>query len=156
MTDVPEPPGPVQFELGTDGPSLILVGIDGSRTSRRAGSYAAGMARRQGSKLACVFVDRPGAMSGLSPDAQVAARATNRQIADELREQIEAGAAAYGLDAVFYTATGDPVAEITRLAEQLRADAVVVGASESAGHRLVGSIASRLVRSGRWPVTVVP
>jgi nucleotide-binding universal stress UspA family protein len=33
---------------------------------------------------------------------------------------------------------------------------VVVGSSEQAGHRLVGSVASRLVRAGRWPVTVVP
>jgi nucleotide-binding universal stress UspA family protein len=31
-----------------------------------------------------------------------------------------------------------------------------VGASEQAGHRLVGSIATRLVRLGEWPVTVVP
>ena len=35
-------------------------------------------------------------------------------------------------------------------------DMVVVGASEHAGHRLVGSIATRLVRAGLWPVTVVP
>jgi nucleotide-binding universal stress UspA family protein len=146
----------MRFELGTDGPSLILVGIDGSRTSLRAGSYAAGLARRQGSRLACVFVDRPAGAASTNPAIQDAGRTTNRQIAAELQQQIEAGAAQYGLDAVFYTATGDPVTEITRLAEQLRADAVVVGASESAGHRLVGSIATRLVRAGRFPVTVVP
>ncbi|MFD6564930.1 hypothetical protein [Micromonospora profundi] len=28
--------------------------------------------------------------------------------------------------------------------------------SEQAGHRLVGSVATRLVRTGRWPVVVVP
>ena len=33
---------------------------------------------------------------------------------------------------------------------------VVVGASEHLGHRIVGSLASRLVRAGKWPVTVVP
>ena len=31
------------FEFGTDGPSLILVGVDGSRTSLRAAAYAAAM-----------------------------------------------------------------------------------------------------------------
>jgi nucleotide-binding universal stress UspA family protein len=36
------------------------------------------------------------------------------------------------------------------------ADAVVVGASAHAGHRLVGSLAVRLVKAARWPVTVVP
>jgi nucleotide-binding universal stress UspA family protein len=33
---------------------------------------------------------------------------------------------------------------------------VVVGSSESLGHRVAGSIAVRLVRGARWPVTVVP
>ena len=31
-----------------------------------------------------------------------------------------------------------------------------VGASKQAGHRFVGSLAVRLVRAGKWPVTVVP
>jgi nucleotide-binding universal stress UspA family protein len=156
MTDEFDPQRSVRFELGTDGPSLILVGVDGSRTSLRAGSYAAGLARRQGARLACVFVDRPVATAGYDAGVQLAGRANNRQIAADLRDRIEAGAAEYGIDIDFYTTTGDPVAEIIRLAEQLRADAVVVGASESAGHRLIGSIANRLVRAGRFPVTVVP
>ena len=43
-----------------------------------------------------------------------------------------------------------------KLADELRADAVVVGASTQAGHRFVGSLALHLVRTARWPVTVVP
>ncbi|HEU4946748.1 MAG TPA: hypothetical protein VFT31_06325 [Kribbella sp.] len=39
---------PGRFELGTDGPRLVVVGVDGSRTSLRARAYAAGVARRQG------------------------------------------------------------------------------------------------------------
>jgi nucleotide-binding universal stress UspA family protein len=46
--------------------------------------------------------------------------------------------------------------ELNRAATETRADAVVVGASEHAGHRIVGSLATRLVRAGKWPVTVVP
>jgi hypothetical protein len=30
------------------------------------------------------------------------------------------------------------------------------GASEHVGHRIVGSLATRLVRAGKWPVIVVP
>ena len=36
------------FELGTDGPRSILLGVDGSATAARAGWYAAGLARRKG------------------------------------------------------------------------------------------------------------
>jgi len=32
------------FELGTDGPSRILVGVDGTDASMRAAAYAAGLA----------------------------------------------------------------------------------------------------------------
>src|SRR6185312_5870162 len=52
------------FELGTDGPKVILVGVDDSVTSMRAGAYAAGLARRQGARLVCVYVERPSAMYG--------------------------------------------------------------------------------------------
>ena len=42
------------------------------------------------------------------------------------------------------------------MAEGIGTDAVVVGASARAGHRLIGSLAVRLVKAARWPVTVVP
>jgi len=52
--------------------------------------------------------------------------------------------------------TGDPLTVLAEVAKQNRADAVVVGSSASVGHRFAGSLAIRLVRYGRWPVTVVP
>lgn len=33
---------PHRFERGTDGPKVIVVGIDGSESSMRAAAYAAG------------------------------------------------------------------------------------------------------------------
>jgi nucleotide-binding universal stress UspA family protein len=97
------PPGEdPPFELGTDGPGSILVGVDGSTTSQRAGWDAAGLARPQGARVTAVYV-----------------------------APVSAGLA-------------------------VPADAVVVGASAHAGHRLVGSLAVRLVKAARWPVTVVP
>jgi nucleotide-binding universal stress UspA family protein len=48
------------------------------------------------------------------------------------------------------------IPELCRIASEVRADAVVVVASTQAGHRLMGSLAVRLVRAGRSPVTVVP
>jgi nucleotide-binding universal stress UspA family protein len=70
---------------------------------------------------------------------------------------MEWGRRYYGVpSATLVTPSGDPFREISRIAEEERADAVIVGASEHAGPRIVGSLGLRLVRAGRWPVTVVP
>ncbi len=147
---------PPEFEFGTDGPSLILVGVDGSRTSLRAAAYAAGLARRQSCRLLAVYIGRVPASAGAAPGGVAMMNETFEQIADELEQTILSGAAEIGIAAEFRSAYGDPLAELTRIAEETRADAVVVGASEHLGHRIVGSLATRLVRAGKWPVTVVP
>jgi len=74
----------------------------------------------------------------------------------ELRAQFEQGVKDRGINGTFVVAHGDPYREINRIADETRADAIVVGASKQAGHRFVGSLAVRLVRAGKWPVTVVP
>ena len=74
----------------------------------------------------------------------------------DLRRQVTEGAAHIGLPVEFVIAEGDPFGQLVKVADEVRADAVVVGASTQAGHRVIGSIAVRLVRSGRWPVIVVP
>jgi nucleotide-binding universal stress UspA family protein len=146
-----------QFERGTDGPRVILVGVDGSPTSLRAAAYAAGLARRQRSRLVAVYVAEPATpMAGWVPAAHVAARDAAVQVADELRRELQPAAEQLGIEVEFRTAAGDPVGVLARIADELPADAVLVGASEQAGHRVIGSVAVRLVRIGRWPVTVVP
>jgi len=148
------------FELGTDGPKVILAGVDDSVTSMRAGAYAAGLARRQGARLVCVYVAKPSAMYGAAAGAGASAIAAQEQALEEtavgLRQQAEEGAARLGVPLTFVVAHGDPYTELRRVADEVRADAVIVGASMQAGHRWVGSLAVRLVKAGRWPVTVVP
>ena len=148
-----------EFELGTDGPSAILVGVDDSVTATRAGWYAAGLARRQGAKLIAVYVAPvPTMMSAAPTGASVIAAEMQAQneLAVQMRDRAEAGAREFGISLTFIAAHGDPFTEIKRIANETRADAIVVGASAKAGHRLVGSLAVRLVRAGKWPVTVVP
>ena len=148
---------PGAFERGTDGPRVILAGVDGSPTSLRAAAYAAGLARRQRSRLVTVFVTQSAsAMAGWVPSAQVVAREAADQIDAELRAELAPAAERLGIEVDYRRVSGDPVAEISRIADALPADAVVVGASVQAGHRVIGSVAVRLVRMGRWPVTVVP
>ncbi len=148
------------FELGTDGPKVILVGVDDSVTSLRAGAYAAGLARRQGARLVCVFVEQIPAMYGAAAGAGAAAIAAQdealQETAADLRRRAEEYAKILDMPLTFVVARGDPFTELRRVADEVRADAVVVGASAKAGHRWVGSLAVRLVKAGRWPVTVVP
>ncbi|MBP0460908.1 MULTISPECIES: universal stress protein [Streptomyces] len=146
-----------QFERGTDGPKVIVVGVDGSQSAYRAAAYASGLARRQNALLAIVYV-QPVLPAGSALGAPVAD--TTGEIAEglieELRKNSERIKGIWDLRWEFHTFRGDPFNGLVTAAEELTADAVVVGASESAGHRIIGSVAVRLVKAGRWPVTVVP
>ena len=139
-----------------DGPSTILVAVDGSDTSMRAGAYAAGLARRQHARLICLYVRSTGSMAGLTPSLVGPLYMAHNSTADEIRRTIDANAERIGVEVAFMQRIGSPGAEIARVADELRVDAVVVGASTQAGHRFIGSIATYLVRIARWPVTVVP
>ncbi|WP_328875330.1 universal stress protein [Streptomyces sp. NBC_00287] len=146
-----------RFERGTDGPKVIVVGVDGSDSSLRAAAYAGGLARRQHALLAVVYV-QPVMPTGAAFGAPVAE--VTDEIAEDLVAQIrDATERTKGIFDVrweFHTFRGDPYNGLVKAADDLKADAVVVGASEQAGHRIVGSVAVRLVKAGRWPVTVVP
>jgi len=144
------------FELGTDGPSLILVAIDGSDTSMRAGAYAVGLARRQGSKVVCVYVGQIAGIAAGVPSAVGALIQMHDSVARNLQAQIEERTPPLGVEVIFLERRGDPYTEITRVADEMRVDAVIVGRSSQRGHRFFGSLAVRLVRDARWPVTVVP
>jgi nucleotide-binding universal stress UspA family protein len=144
------------FELGTDGPLLILAAVDGSTTALRAGAYAVGLARRQRSQLVVITVTTTPAMASLSADAATVLAQSAHELAADMHEQAREYLRLLEMEARLVTVHGDPYIEIVRLADDLRADAVVVGASMKAGHRFVGSLAVRLIKAGKWPVTVVP
>jgi nucleotide-binding universal stress UspA family protein len=139
-----------------DGPDTILVAIDTSDTSMRAGAYAAGLARRQHARLICLYVRSASGLTGLTPALAGPLHEAHDSTAAEIRATIEENAGRIGVEVTFMESVGSPAAEIARVADELRVDAVVVGASTQAGHRFIGSIATALVRSARWPVTVVP
>ncbi len=149
------------FERGTDGPKVIVVGVDGSESSWRAAAYALGLARRQGAMLAMVYVHPVSAMAAVAGMPLVTSDCVTTmadQICGRMRAGLATMAEVQALRWEFHSVSGgDVVAALSQLADDLRADAVVVGASHGLGHRVLGSSAAvRLVRSKRWPVTVVP
>jgi nucleotide-binding universal stress UspA family protein len=134
----------------------VLVGVDDSDTARRALAHAVGLARRHDAELLVLHVRArplPRLPSGADVDAWIA---DEEHYLAELRR---------GLDTIFdelqvrcrlAVVEGDPLTLLTAYAAEQEVDAVVVGASMRLSHRIVGSLAARLVRIARWPVTVVP
>ena len=136
---------------------MIVAGLDGSESSWRAAAYASGLARRQNALLALVYV-QPYLSGGAAMGVPVSEADTGvaEQLLAEIRASVERVKDTFQVRWEFHIIRGDPYNGLVAAADQLTADAVVVGSSERAGHRLVGSVAVRLVKSGRWPVTVVP
>ncbi|MCY1139104.1 universal stress protein [Actinoplanes sp. Pm04-4] len=142
-----------------DGPSTILVGVDGSTSSLRAAAYALGLARRQGSRLIAVYVRTPpSALLPLADTGGAAATVIDTQDAleQELRTAFAERLHGVDVDARLVVRAGEPYTELCDAAREVQADAVIVGRSANVLHRVAGSIGNKLVRCGRWPVTVVP
>jgi nucleotide-binding universal stress UspA family protein len=78
------------------------------------------------------------------------------EVERELRDAIAERSPGLNIDIRLVVRTGEPFTELLEVAQQVRADAVVVGRSTKILHRIAGSLAIKLVRAGRWPVTVVP
>ncbi|MEW1960509.1 universal stress protein [Kineococcus sp. NPDC059986] len=146
--------------MSTDGPETIVVGVDGSTTSLNALAHALGLARRADARLVVVHVRQvvPGfaAVGDRSGVLAVSGLQSADEVAEELAAIVARFSGEFGVTTEVHVRTGDVAGEIAALATDRRADAVVVGTSHSLGHRLGGSVAGRLCRLARWPVTVVP
>jgi nucleotide-binding universal stress UspA family protein len=148
------------FEIGTDGPRVIVVGVDGSPSSLRAAAYAAGIARRVHAELVVVYVYQapPSAAGVAGVDCSVWYRATEaaEQLKEEIRDQLASDHVVWGTCFDVVVRRGSPTTEILAVAKETGADEIVVGASTAFRHRISGSLASRLLRRRDCVVTVVP
>jgi nucleotide-binding universal stress UspA family protein len=142
------------FELGCDGPTTLVVGVDGSDTATRALYYTLGLARRQRCRVIAVYaITTPAGYDGAMGAAPYQA---SLELAEELKPKIEALAADFHVAARFVAVPGDPLTVLIKVAAAHHADGIVLGASKAIGHKLFGSTAVRAVRRCRCPVTVVP
>lgn len=145
----------MSFELGTDGPRVIVVGYDASEPAEHALAYATGLARRQGSTLVVAFAT-PCVVSAIGATVDASLAGAMVGLGDEVQRKAAAHIGGQDVCWRYVTATGDAVRILEQIAEETRADAIVVGRSHHREHRWVGSVAVRLARTCRWPVTVVP
>jgi nucleotide-binding universal stress UspA family protein len=104
--------------------------------------------------LVFVFVAPAPGLNALAPQVIPAAREGAAQTLDDIAQRLTLNLPDIEWDIV--SRTGSAYVELRRVATDVRADAVVVGASSRLGHRVAGSIAARLVKTKRWPVIVVP
>lgn len=142
--------------------TVVVVGIDGSDTSWDAFWWATGQARRMDGRIVAAFVSPTADINMAVMSAFPAAAfdyagaehlATDQ--AEQLRRQVEKFAGEHGILLSFVHAYGDPMAELTRIAEECRADIIVVGKSTKARHHVAGSIGRRLIGHRTAPVVVV-
>ena len=142
-------------EVAKDGPSGVVVGFDGSGPSRDALAYAAGLARRNHSWLVVVYVTSTSVLASMSPEVLAAAYDASSEHREQLERELHS-IDETGVDWEFVHCQGDPAHELERVAEEWKADNIVVGRSSSRTHTLIGSVTIRLVRISRRPTIVVP
>lgn len=130
----------------------VLAATDGSEHGLSAVVTSAYCARRSGASLDVVTV----AEALLSP-AGIDMALYEETFAEQLREQVEAQmAAAEVADAPLHLEVGFAAPAITRVAEAVDADLIVVGAHPrpAMARFLVGSTAERVIRMAHRPVLV--
>jgi nucleotide-binding universal stress UspA family protein len=134
----------------------VVIGYDGSPSSRNALAYAAGLARRLARPLLVVYVVPFGVycepMTG-----QVICTARERQDLEPwLLAELNQVCDADGLDVRVMARRGNAAKELAAAADFSSADALVVGASAHKLRHVAGSIPGWLARHARCPVIVVP
>ncbi|MBO0801858.1 MAG: universal stress protein [Nocardiopsaceae bacterium] len=145
----------------SDVPAVILAhpvvaGYDGSSSARNALAYAAGTARRLDRPLLIVYVASPGVycepltgqVVGLPRDND----SLERWLLTELDQVTDSGE----LEVHVRTRRGSPARELSAIATEFSADALVIGAPHSFWHHVVGSVPGWLARHASCPVIVVP
>jgi len=133
----------------------VVVGYDGSPSSRNALAYAAGVSRRLSRPLVIVHVT-PGVycepLTGQVIGAPRARAETESWVLSELAEACDCG----GMDVRVVMRHGNAARELSAAAQELSADALVIGAPRQRWHHVAGSVPGWLARHACCPVIVVP
>lgn len=143
------------FEIGKDGVGTIVVGYDGSPPSVHAAAWASGLARRERGLLVVVYVESLSSPAYWTPLSGAAATGVGEDFVRELREQAGPLLTERGVAWEVVLGQGEPAMVLEAVAEEHRADCIVVGKSRRRGG-LLGSVPKSLLSRASRPVVVVP
>jgi nucleotide-binding universal stress UspA family protein len=142
---------------------ILVVGYDGSPPSQQALEKAAELLESRNGWLEVVFVAHTPTPAPFAPEAV----AELRQVFDEESAELEAQAASVLIHQQrhwrFQRRDGAVAGQLLVVAKELQRRygqtkdiGIVVGAAAHRLHHVAGSVGAGLVRSGRFPVVVVP
>ena len=134
----------------------VVVGYDGSQSSRNALAYATGLARRLSRPLLVVYVVPYGVYCEPMTGQVICASREKGELERWLISELNQVCDAEGLEVSVIARRGNAAKELAAAADVSSADALVVGAPGHRLHHMVGSIPSWLARHARCPVIVVP
>jgi nucleotide-binding universal stress UspA family protein len=138
-------------EEETDMRGPIVVGTDGSETSRLAIGEAATLARGSGSPIIVLFVRHAplAGLGALSSGGQAVGVLAECQSSDQALAEAQSIAILepMGLSWRFAVGSGDPASELIRVATESGSDTIVVAGRRhgAIGGYLAGSVATKLV-----------
>lgn len=138
----------------------IVVGTDGSPTAEKAVERAIGLAKAFGAALHVISAYQTSAASFAAPELMTAVtqlESAAKDVAQEALDKARADADAAGVRAHTYTAKGDPADAICRVAEDNKADLIVVGSRGMSGAArfLLGSVPNRVSHHATCSVLIV-
>ncbi|OLF05027.1 hypothetical protein BLA60_37980 [Actinophytocola xinjiangensis] len=136
------------FEIGKDGLAVIVVGIDGGDRAQHAAAWATGLARRERARLVLVYVEPLTSPAYWSPFGMATAAEASAELVQELRHNAEQYLDTAGIRWELVHYRGDPAQGLETVAEDRRADCIVVGRG--------ADVPKVLVSEARRPVVVVP
>jgi nucleotide-binding universal stress UspA family protein len=133
----------------------ILVGIDGSDSSRHALSWAVAVAQAFGAEV--IAVHAVGLLTHLDPGPPVPSQGHRDEIRRAFEEDWSAELAASGVSHQRVILDGSPVPAVLDAAEEWAADLVVVGNRGLGGfpELLLGSTSHQLAQHAHRPVLIV-
>ena len=136
------------FEIGKDGLAIVVVGVDGGARALHATAWASGLARRERALLILVYVEALTSPAYWSPIGMATAAEAATAFVEELRQAAAAYLDPSGVRWELVHYRGDPAHGLEAVAEDRRADCIVVGRG--------GGVARSLVNDAHRPVVVIP